>query len=452
MWAIIPSLEPLVQSLALAFTLPSFASHAHILLGWLMCLGSHTEYRVFQTAQADTPTPKTQRHPFDRFYNFFSRAGWTVAGLAYQVAVATVARLNPSGWLYLIVDDTLLHKRGRHVYGLGWFRDAVASTRKRVATASGNNWVVLGLAIGVPGCAQVILCLPLAARLHLPGKGQRSCALLVKDMLADVLRWFPERRIVLCGDGAYATKGLLADLDQRVTFVGRLRGDAAVYDPVVPCRRGRRGRQPTKGPRLPSPKAMAGRADRKRRPKGAGAWQPTPATAYGVERQLHTVAAQVVWPSVLGARVVQVVVVRDTEGKLDDTYLFTTDLSAAPAWVIETFAQRWSIEVAFKASKQVLDIQAPQHWCRESIEKLAPWVWLLQTLVSVWYLSAGYETAEAQQARQDMGAWESEWSLRHMLNVLRHATLDATIKSNSTDPKELANIITVLKNYVKTGI
>ena len=37
-------------------------------------------------------------------------------------------------------------------HGLGWFRDAVASTAQRVATASGNNWVVMGLAIPIPFC------------------------------------------------------------------------------------------------------------------------------------------------------------------------------------------------------------------------------------------------------------------------------------------------------------
>ena len=61
-----------------------------------------------------------------------------------------MVRLNPCcGLLYLVVDDTLLHKRGKHVYALGWFRDAVASTAKRVATASGNHWVVVGLAIRI---------------------------------------------------------------------------------------------------------------------------------------------------------------------------------------------------------------------------------------------------------------------------------------------------------------
>jgi len=113
----------------------------------------------FQTIQADTPLSRKERHPFDRFYNFFSRSAWTVHDLAHQVAVAIVVRLNPRGLLYLVVDDTLLHKRGKHVYGLGWFRDAVASTAKRVATAGGNHWVVIGLAIGIPGTNK-IYCLP----------------------------------------------------------------------------------------------------------------------------------------------------------------------------------------------------------------------------------------------------------------------------------------------------
>ena len=101
-----------------------------------------------------------RRHPFDRFYNFFSRSAWTVQELAREVAATIVVRLNPRGVLYLVVDDTLLHKRGKNVYGLGWFRDAVASTAKRVATASGNHWVVMGLAICIPK-TDIILCLPI---------------------------------------------------------------------------------------------------------------------------------------------------------------------------------------------------------------------------------------------------------------------------------------------------
>src|SRR5262249_38401572 len=167
--------DVLVQALAVAFTQPSFQSQCQVLLGWLMCPGPRTEYRVFETAQADLEVSRATRHPFDRFYNFFCRSAWAVNDLAYRVAQAAVLRLQPTGVLHLVVDDPLLHKRGTHVWGLGWFRDAVASTKKRVATASGNNWVVLGLAVSVPLFPNHIFCLPLLARQHLPGKDQPSC-------------------------------------------------------------------------------------------------------------------------------------------------------------------------------------------------------------------------------------------------------------------------------------
>ena len=190
MFSSIPSLDSVLQCLLPVFTQPSLRTHIDVLLGWVMCLSKRTEYRVFQTIQADTPVSRKERHPFDRFYNFFSRSAWTVRELAHQMAVAIVVRLNPRGLLYLVVDDTLLHKRGKHVYGLGWFRDAVASTAKRVATASGNHWVVVGLAICIPGTSK-IYCLPIHAMLHLAGKNHKSEATLAKEMLQDILGWFP---------------------------------------------------------------------------------------------------------------------------------------------------------------------------------------------------------------------------------------------------------------------
>ena len=173
MFTSIPSLDSILQCLLPVFTQPSFQTHIEVLLGWVMCLGRRTEYGVFQTIQADTPLSRKKRHPFDCFYNFFSRSAWLVGDLAQRVATAIVVRLNPHGLLYLAVHDTLLHKRGRHVYGLGWFRDAVASTAKRVATASGNHWVVVGLAIPLPKTNK-IYCLPIHARLHLAGKNHRA--------------------------------------------------------------------------------------------------------------------------------------------------------------------------------------------------------------------------------------------------------------------------------------
>ena len=106
-------------------------------------------------------------------------------------------------------------------------------------------------------------------------------------------------------------------------------------------------------------------------------------------RKLQVLSFQAVWPEVHGLVPILVVLVRDPLGKFDDKYLFTTDVDAELSWVISTFSRRWSIEVAFKASKQVMKIQAPQHWCQQSIEKLSPWVWLMQSVISLWYITEG---------------------------------------------------------------
>src|SRR3954468_12333900 len=120
---------------------------------------------------------------------------------------------------------------------------------------------------------------------------------------------------------------MLGDFPDGVRFVGRMRGDAAVYDPKVPRqRKGKPGRKPTKGPRLPGPRDAAKKADRKRTESGDWLWQGVTGTIYGSQRMLQACSYQAVWPRVLGVVPIQIVVVRDVEGGMDDVYLFTTDL------------------------------------------------------------------------------------------------------------------------------
>ncbi len=66
MFALIPSLDALMQCLLSAFTQPSFQTHCAIFHGWLMCLSRRNGFSVFQTIQADTPVNRKKRHPFDR--------------------------------------------------------------------------------------------------------------------------------------------------------------------------------------------------------------------------------------------------------------------------------------------------------------------------------------------------------------------------------------------------
>jgi hypothetical protein len=115
----IPSLEAIVQTCAPAFTLPSFHTHCQLVLGWVLCLGQHRLCRVADTAQPQDLRDHSRRHGLDTTYNFFERSAWTVTGLAYHVAVLILTRLQLFGTITLLVDDTLAHKRGQHVWGIG---------------------------------------------------------------------------------------------------------------------------------------------------------------------------------------------------------------------------------------------------------------------------------------------------------------------------------------------
>lgn len=448
MWSVIPSLETILQGLLGAFTQPSAATLMEVFVGWAMCLGRRTEFRVFE-AIGGAPASRRKRHTFDRFYNFFSRSAWKVQDFASRVALQLVMGLNATGVVHLVVDATLLHKSGKHVYAIGWFHDAVRSTKKRVATSLGNQWVVLGLAIRIPG-TQRTFCLPIHATLQQPGKGKPGPADLARQMLHDVLAWFPDRRFVLIGDGGFSAKNLLRDLDERVTYVGLMRGDAALHDPrIPPRRRGAHGPKPKQGPRLPAPRQAARKADR-----GDGRWHWTTirVTAYGATQKFRICSYPAVWPKVFGTRPIQAVLCQPLEKDYKEVYLYTTDLNADPAWVVEMYARRTSIEAAFKDSKQVMEIQKPQHWCQASIEKLAPWVWLTQSLVALWYFTEGHKLPEARAARRQLGPWDTEWSLRHMLRLLRRVTIRATIRLKSPKTRDLQQSLEDLENYVSLAI
>jgi hypothetical protein len=447
MWPMIPSLQPLVEEFAPVFTTPSYVTHCGLLLCWVMCLGPRHLLRVFLSSPCSDLHDYSQRHGLDPQYNFFERSAWTPADLAIRLVVFVLTHFPFRDAIEIIVDDTLFHKRGLHVWGIGWFRDAVASTKKRVATASGHNWVVLAIVVQLPSLG-IVLALPIMARLHISGEGNPTCSRLARHMLQALLDYFPERRFSLLGDGGYTNKELLRNLDKRVEYTGRMRGDAALYDPEVPDQpKSKRGAKPKKGARLDSPKEAAREAVPPGQP-GKYQWQAITVKMYGVEKVLWVFGYEAVWPRVMGLRRIRVVVVRDPAGKMKDTYLITTDLESSLAEVVTRYSRRWSIEIMFRASKQVMDIEAPQHYCQASVEKVVPWILGVQTVLSVWYAEAGRELPEAEEIRAHMGEWDSEWSLANILRVLRRAILNAAIKENSGSSDQMSQFLEVVKNWI----
>lgn len=72
-----------------------------------------------------------------------------------------------------------------------------------------------------------------------------------RQMLCQLRRWLPGRKLVVVGDSSFAAIELLAAAGAYVTMVTRLRLDAALYAPAPSRPPGQPGRPRKKGQRLP---------------------------------------------------------------------------------------------------------------------------------------------------------------------------------------------------------
>ena len=72
----------------------------------------------------------------------------------------------------------------------------------------------------------------------------------------------------------------------------------------------------------------------------------------------------------------------------------------------------------------------------------------MQSVISLWYFTAGRKLAPARAARRRFGQWDTEWSLGHMLRILRTSILEDRIKPTSATKADLHQLLSHLENYL----
>jgi hypothetical protein len=142
-----------------------------------------------------------------------------------------------------------------------------------------------------------------------------------------------------------------------VTFITRLRLDAALYDPAPPRKAGQIGRPPLKGERLPNLSLVA--------EDPSIVWAPTSVEDwYGSgERTVEVASATAVWYSTgLPAVPIRWVLVRDPQGAFPQgafatQALLCTDLGARPEQIVGWFVLRWQVETTFQEARRHLGME-----------------------------------------------------------------------------------------------
>jgi hypothetical protein len=196
-------------------------------------------------------------------------------------------------------------------------------------------------------------------------------------------RWWPEGEIVAVADCAYASLRLLAScqrfLPRPVTFITRLRLDAALYDPAPPRTAGQIGRPRLKGERLPNLSLVV--------EDPSTVWAPaTVEDCYGSgELTVEVASASAVWYStgLLLAVPIRWVLVRDPQGEFKTQALLCTDVGAEPEQIVGWFVLRWQMETTFQEARRHLGMETQRQWSELAIRRTTPALWGLFSIVTL---------------------------------------------------------------------
>jgi hypothetical protein len=163
-----------------------------------------------------------------------------------------------------------------------------------------------------------------------------------------------------------------------VTFITRLRLDAALYEPAPPRRGGQIGRPRLKGKRLPNLSLVA--------KDPSTFWAPaTVEDWYGSgERTVEMASATVLWYSTgLPAVPIRWVLVRDPQGAFATQALLCTDLGARPEQILRWFVLRWQMETTFQEARRHLGVETQRQWSELAIRRTTPALLGLFSLVTL---------------------------------------------------------------------
>lgn len=313
---------------------------------------------------------------FARYHHVLNRAIWSPRHVAQRLLMLLLHHLDSGdGPLVFGIDETLERRRGNRITAKGIYRDPVRSSKSHFVKASGLRWVCLTWLAFIPWARRtwalpfLTVLAPSERYYRKLGKTPKKLTHWARQMVLQLRRWLPHRYLVLVGDSTYAVLEFLhvcQSLPNPVTFITRLRLDAALYEPAPPRHPGQTGRPRVKGKRLPSLKQLLHLSQT--------AWERVTVTWYDrTQRTLDIVSGTALWYHAgLPPVPIRWVLVRDPLGERETQAFLCTDPLVAPIQIIEWFVLRWQMEVTFQEVRTHLGVETQRQWSDLAIARTTP--------------------------------------------------------------------------------
>ena len=355
----------LVFSARAAFSERSWPYVVALVVPWLLLAGQRCMTRLAEISP--------RRRSLSAHYRFLSRGKWRLPVL-FHALFTLIVKTFPSSTLTLAIDDTLVPKFGRGIFGTGYHYDHVG--RPRPGAVWAHNWLVVTVVVQVGPITWISLPFWISlyrAEKSCPAEEFRTRTQLALEALEAVQKWFPGR-INLLADGAYCHGGLLTPLDgSNVHLISRLRANARLREPnprKSPKRK--RGRKALHGAWISLKRCLARTSE----------FVALDVAIYGKQVKLHAYEFLAWWAP--AKRVMKVVITKDPRHPGRVAYLTTTDTTLSAKQVIELFARRWTIEQLFSVCKNQLGLDSGEYRNANSVTRHAALTIALATWVEVW--------------------------------------------------------------------
>jgi hypothetical protein len=350
----------------------------------LLCLGRHTITGLLTTSGS-------QFQDWSAAYRLFSQQRLPVEDIFATVRRDIASHLPTGAPFRAFLDDSILRRSGLHTPGVAWRRDPLGP-RFQTNFVRGQRFLQVSAAMTAePGCFRLA---PIAfvhtptvpklkanasqeqhAQYRTAALGARISSRGAEQMIQLRQRLDQDpaglRRLLVLGfDGGFTNSTMLKKIPPRTVAIGRIRKDARLHRSPDPALRKTKGRLLRYGALAPTPEHL--------RTDEAEPWEMIHFAHSGTTHALRFKRVQkVMWRAAGAHQTLQLIVIAPLAYRLrkgskllyrDPAFLICTDSDMEPSEIIETYFQRWDIEVNFRDEKTLLGVGQAQVRCEASVE------------------------------------------------------------------------------------
>lgn len=427
----------------------TFARGRRHLLSQLVCFGRHTVTGLLRNQD------RTQCD-WTADYRLYSEDRFDEDKLFNQVR-SEIEQLSPSeAPLVVAMDDSLLRKTGRKIYGARYQRDPL-SPPFHLNLVRGLRVLQISAAVpqGSEGAARLIPIdfqhAPLPAKPRKDANAEAQAAyqaervkkninLVGRERLAHLRQQMDEsgsarRPLIVTIDGRFTNRTVLGNIPPRTTLIGRVRKDSVFH--FAPTTQAERGRKRKYGERCPTPEQFL------HDNSAPGETVQAYAAKKRYDFKVKTLGP-VFSPMDKGEHPLRLVVVEPVPYRKSKTsklerrepaFLICTDPDLPLSELLQIYLWRWDIEVNFRDEKTILGVGQAQVRTEPSNQNapalaVAAYSLLLLAAIKV-YGAAGKPEAIAHPLWYNRKP-EERAATNQLINQLRYEMWASALKGNFT--------------------